>query len=287
MSEELERERLALERELEREKIKVEREKLALERERIKTQSFSQRTAAIISLISVAFGAVLGGTIEGIMNIELENKKRESQLFIQAIETGDPSKSLANLCALLGFGLIEDPKQEIQPECEPVRQNPPSLPKTSVSDVVAQFEGKTLTVYEDPLGLQSIGYGHVLTPEEIKSGEIIIEGNPVNFNNGITEEQALKLLNQDLEPIRQAVDELVTVPLTQNQLEALTSFAFNVGLETFRRSTLLKVLNEGKYEQVPDEMRKFARAGGRELPGLVKRREAEIELWNKAPSPKP
>lgn len=94
------------------------------------------------------------------------------------------------------------------------------------------------------------------------------------------------MLKQELEPIRQAVDELVKVPLNQNQLEALTSFTFQVGLGTFSSSTLLKVLNEGKYERVPDELRRWNKAGGRELPGLVQRRKAEIELWNKAVSPK-
>jgi lysozyme len=266
---------------LEKEKLNLEKERLQLERETLNKQYLSQRNVAIISLISIAFGGVASGIIQGIMNIKLEDKKRESQLFIQAIQTGDPQKSLDNLCALLNFGLIGDPENKLQSQCKPIKQRPPSLPSIRSSlDMVSQFEGTLFKVTKGPLGEQIIGSSHVLTPEERQTGKILIDGNPVDFRNGITEEQARKLLNQDLDPYRKAIDKLVKVKLTQNQRDALTSFAFNMGTGTLASSQLLKVLNEGKYEEVPNELRKYARAGGQELPGLKQRREAEIELWN-------
>lgn len=115
----------------------------------------------------------------------------------------------------------------------------------------------------------------------MRDGYVMIEGQSISFKNGITEQQANKLLNQDLEPARKAIDTLVKVKLKPNQREALASFVFNLGLSTFAESTLLTKLNEGKYEDVPDEIRKWVRVAGRENPKLIRRREAEIELWNR------
>jgi hypothetical protein len=75
------------------------------------------------------------------------------------------------------------------------------------------------------------------------------------------------------------VDRLVTVPLSQNQFDALVSFTFNVGEGALAKSTLLKKLNAGKYSEVPAELMKWTKGGGRELPGLVRRRRAECALW--------
>ena len=65
----------------------------------------------------------------------------------------------------------------------------------------------------------------------------------------------------------------------QSQFGALVSFAFNVGIAAFSRSTLLARLNRGHYSAVPGELRRWAHANGKKLPGLVRRREAEIRLW--------
>ncbi len=71
----------------------------------------------------------------------------------------------------------------------------------------------------------------------------------------------------------------MTVPLTQNQFDALTSFTYNTGEGAFSRSTLLKQLNAGNYNAVPGEMGKWVYGGGRRLQGLVNRRAAEAATW--------
>ncbi len=76
-----------------------------------------------------------------------------------------------------------------------------------------------------------------------------------------------------------AVNRLVTVPLTQNQFDALISFVFNLGIGNFRTSTLLKKLNAGDYTGAAKEFPPWVRADGKQLPGLIKRRDAEKALF--------
>jgi lysozyme len=76
-----------------------------------------------------------------------------------------------------------------------------------------------------------------------------------------------------------AIDRLVTVPLNQNQADALISYVYNCGPGALAKSTLLKVLNQGKYEQVPAQLMRWTKAGGKEWPGLVRRRKAEGALF--------
>ncbi|MBD1874168.1 lysozyme [Nodosilinea sp. FACHB-131] len=160
-------------------------------------------------------------------------------------------------------------------------------------ELVATFEGSRsagdgkIYSYNDGLGNQIIGYGHLIQPHEQQSGTITIDGEAVPFAIGISAAQAKALLDQDLKPIRQEVDKLVAVELTNNQRAALASFMYNVGPQTFAESTLLKKLNAGEYDAVPAELMKFIRAGAEELPGLVTRRKAEIELWHKPDAPAP
>ncbi|MBW4483969.1 MAG: lysozyme [Tildeniella torsiva UHER 1998/13D] len=163
---------------------------------------------------------------------------------------------------------------------------PPPHEKAGVN-LVVKFEGSgppkdgKLHPYIDGMGVEIIGYGHAITVEEQQTGLISIAGEPVPYAQGITEAQAAALLQQDLKPIRHDIETLVTVKLTKNQLEALTSFTYNVGLGTFKDSTLLKKLNAGQHNEVPTEMRRFTIADSQQQPGLVTRREAEIELWHK------
>ena len=142
------------------------------------------------------------------------------------------------------------------------------------------LEGCELVPYDDPAGYPTIGVGHLLTPGEKTSGEISINDEPVLFADGITQEQAMDLLARDLERFERAVNEDVTVDLTQNQFDALVSFAFNIGTKNFKESTLLRKLNQGKHGEVPDQMRRWVKAGGKTIQILVNRREKEIELWN-------
>lgn len=125
-------------------------------------------------------------------------------------------------------------------------------------------EGLRLKAYDDGGGVWTIGYGHA---KGVKKGQVI---------NTATAE---KLLKSDLAESEGAVDALVNVELTQNQFNALVSFAFNVGVGAFRKSTLLKVLNKGEYGKVPNELSKWVKDNGKVVQGLVKRRALEAAMF--------
>ena len=135
--------------------------------------------------------------------------------------------------------------------------------------LIKQFEGFSPTVYICPAGYPTIGYGHVVKPQEREQ-----------FANGITTEQAETLLRQDVQTAERAVLRLITVPLTDGQFDALVSFTFNLGAGALQRSTLRRKVNRGDHATVPAEFRKWVWAGGRKLEGLVRRREAETKLYS-------
>jgi lysozyme len=133
-------------------------------------------------------------------------------------------------------------------------------------DLVRKSEGLQLEKYQDVAGKWTIGYGHL-----IKKGEV--------FDGPITGQRATELLEQDLRLAESAVDELVTVPINDNQFGALVDFVYNVGKSNFEASTLLKLLNSGKYAGAADELLKWVYAGGRRIEGLARRRAAERALF--------
>ncbi len=147
-------------------------------------------------------------------------------------------------------------------------------------ELLSQWEGIKNNEYKDAAGLPTIGVGHLLTKEELASGQIKINDTPVDFHNGLADQQVMDLLAQDLIRFEDVVNSTVTATLTENQFDALVSFSFNVGTNAFKKSTLLRVLNEGQYQEVPNQLRRWVKAGGKTIQGLVNRRENEIELWN-------
>ncbi len=146
--------------------------------------------------------------------------------------------------------------------------------------LLERWEGVRYRVYPDPGGAPTIDIGHAQTRSERRSGMIIIEGREVEYAHGITLEQCRALLDQDLKPVVYSVNSLVGVVLTQNQFNALCSFVFNVGIEALALSTLLRLLNEGQFDAVPAQMRRWVYDAGEVMQGLVNRREREVELWN-------
>lgn len=144
-----------------------------------------------------------------------------------------------------------------------------------------EVEGFDHRVYNDVAGYPTIGVGHLLTKQESMTGKIIIGNDAVRYENGLTNEQVDGLLDQDLDQFEDAVNRLVKVDLSQNEFDALVSFAFNVGVSAFRNSTLLRKLNAGDKSEVPHQLRRWNKAGGKIVPGLVNRREKEIKLWGK------
>jgi len=147
-------------------------------------------------------------------------------------------------------------------------------------ELLKQWEGFKSKLYKDSAGLPTIGVGHLLTKSELTSGKITINNVAVDYANGLTDQQILDLLSQDVDPAAAAVTARVKVTLSQNQFDALVSFTFNVGIGAFSGSTLLKVLNQGQYNQVPDQLLRWNKAGGKVVPGLTNRRQNEIKLWN-------
>lgn len=138
--------------------------------------------------------------------------------------------------------------------------------------------------YYDEAQKLTIGVGHLLTQTELDRGSLFINGDMVVWRNGITRQHAEDLLMQDMRVAEDAVGVLVKVPLTQNQFDALVFFTFNVGVSAFRSSTLLRVLNQGHYEAVPAQMRRWVyvtKDSQRVLSkGLQNRREREVQIWN-------
>lgn len=132
-------------------------------------------------------------------------------------------------------------------------------------NLIKRFEGCSLSAYKCPANVWTIGYGHT--------------GADVTQGKRISQEEAERLLRQDLTVHCNNVSKLVKVPLNQNQFDALVSFEFNVGYGNFSKSTLLKLLNEKKYKEASEQFGRWKYAGGKVLAGLAKRREAEKELF--------
>lgn len=128
------------------------------------------------------------------------------------------------------------------------------------------FEGLRLEAYVDAVGATTIGYGHTGTEHAF-------------IGNTITKKKAIELLRLDLRDSEKAVNSLVKVELTQDQFDALSSLVFNIGTGNFRKSTLLKKLNQGDYLGAADEFLKWRKGGGKVLPGLVTRRAKERAMF--------
>jgi lysozyme len=133
---------------------------------------------------------------------------------------------------------------------------------------LANEEGTVLHVYKDVVGIPTIGVGHV-----VRAGE--------SFPNGITLEQAMKLLANDVMVAENAIKTHVKVELNQNQFDALTSFIFNCGGGAFASSTMLKLLNQSDYVGCADQLLRWVHAGKDVNQGLVNRRKRERALFLK------
>lgn len=133
--------------------------------------------------------------------------------------------------------------------------------------LIRAHEGFSPAAYRCPAGKRTIGYGHVLRPGETLSQ--------------ITSEQGEALLRADVAPIEIYLNG-VFPGLTQNQFDALVSFCFNVGLGAFERSTLFSLLKDGDLSGAARQFGRWTHANGKALPGLVKRRAAERQLFQEA-----
>ena len=134
-------------------------------------------------------------------------------------------------------------------------------------DLVKFFEGFESKAYLCPANVWTIGYGRT---KNVKEGDILNEA------------QAERDLLEELDEFAEQVLNTVKVSLEQTELDALTSWTYNLGVGNLRSSTLLKKLNSGDKNSVPSEMVRWNKAAGKVLAGLTRRREAEAKLWAKA-----
>lgn len=164
------------------------------------------------------------------------------------------------------------PKCGYTDEVKPVTSHGLQIPP-HISDIGLQliktFEGKHNKGYLCPANVWTIGYGH--------TGPTFGKQTPQGMT--ISDFDIDKLLKEDMARFEEAVTKYVTVPLSQNQFDALVSFTFNVGAGALASSTLLKLLNQGKYDEVPAQFLRWNKGGGKVLAGLVRRRQSEAHLF--------
>jgi Phage-related lysozyme (muraminidase) len=135
-------------------------------------------------------------------------------------------------------------------------------------DIIQEFEGCKLTAYLCPAGVWTIGWG----------------STGLGVSKGVvwTQAEADERYKKDMALFKEGVQKLVTVPVNKNQLEALTSFAYNLGISALKGSTLLKFLNDGNYQAAANQFLRWDKANGKVLAGLARRRTAERNLFLKA-----
>lgn len=141
---------------------------------------------------------------------------------------------------------------------------------TSGYKLIQKFEGLKLNAYQDSVGIWTIGYGNI-TYEN---------GTKVKKGDKVTQQRAEELFKYFADRFAANIAPKVSVPLTQNQFNAIVSLAYNVGLGNFSSSTLLKKLNRCSSDPtIKNEFLKWANAGGKRLQGLVNRRTEEANLY--------
>ena len=134
--------------------------------------------------------------------------------------------------------------------------------------LIKKFEGCELEAYQCSANVWTLGYGHT---------------TGVSEGDTCTEEDAETMLAEDLQEFENYVNDLVTSDLSQNEFDALVAWTYNLGPGALKESTLLRRINDGDYEDVPYQIKRWNRAGGEVLPGLTRRREAEALLFQGEP----
>lgn len=133
-------------------------------------------------------------------------------------------------------------------------------------ELIKKYEGCKLEAYKCPAGVWTIGFGH--------TGSDVYEGVK------ISKEEAEILLEKEFKKLKEQVNFLLNVSLNEEQVGALTSLVYNVGLGAFKKSKLLKRINNGdNLELIAKEWLEFNKVNGKILRGLLKRRIDEIALY--------
>lgn len=138
-------------------------------------------------------------------------------------------------------------------------------------ELIKQYEGLKLKPYLDSVNVPTIGYGTTVYPD----------GKKVSLRDPeITKEKAEEFLKKHIEKIEPEIKNAIKVQLNDNQYSALVSFAYNLGVFSLRKSTLMVKLNESKFKDIEREFKKWVFAGGKKLKGLEARRQKEADLFN-------
>ncbi len=138
-------------------------------------------------------------------------------------------------------------------------------------DLIKSFEGFSSKPYLCPAGVPTIGYGTTLYPN---GAHVKMTDKPIR------EEDAVSILRYWIDRTYGAsVNRYIQKDITQNQYDALVSFAYNLGIGALKSSTLLKRVNQGKNKKASKEFLKWDHAGRKRLAGLTRRRKAESEMF--------
>lgn len=138
-------------------------------------------------------------------------------------------------------------------------------------DLIKKFEGFSAKPYLCPAGVPTIGYGATYYTNGTK---VTMSDEP------ISEEWAEQLLSHIVHTYEKGVTSLVIPKITQNQFDALVSFAYNVGVTNFRKSTLLRLINKNPDNpEIANQFMRWVRGGGKVINGLIKRRQIESKLY--------
>ena len=146
---------------------------------------------------------------------------------------------------------------------------------------IKKDEGVRSRPYQCPALLWTVGVGHVIDPNhaKVKLADRKQLPIPAGWDRVLSADEIDEILRKDLARFESGVLRLIKVPMTQGQFDALVSFSFNVGLGNLQNSTLRMKLNRGDYEGAAEQFLVWTKAGGRVLPGLVKRRTHEKEMY--------
>lgn len=136
-------------------------------------------------------------------------------------------------------------------------------------DLARRFEGCRLTAYRDPVGYWTVGWGHLLSHDKTADFSML----------SWSQEEADDALEKEMAQFLAGVKTMVRANLSDNAIGALTDFAYNLGLRSLRASTLLRCVNASDVLGASLEFQKWKFAGGRVLPGLIRRRAAEREVF--------
>ncbi len=227
--------------------------------------------------------------VQGLLNVQIIKDNRSDRLLpITGSVDSDTLKAIIEFQRRRGIaqsGLLE-PRDDTFSALLKFSGPRNMRASQSMIDQIKRTEGLRLHLYDnDGAGNTTIGYGHLVHLGRINGSE------PEEFKNGITGARADDLFREDLGKAEKPINDLVGVPLTQHQFDALVSLVFNIGSDNFKDSTLLKMLNGGSSRHTGDYLGaagqfrvwRDVRINGhlQSSPGLKSRRREEETLFSR------